>query len=250
MPGLAAHSATAGLLHLAAGIALLAIAVAGGPGVPRLPVRLTLPGVELAAAFAQVNPVAALAVVALLSAAVRLAAALPPLRAITSSRLLAGRHGLRWVELSQTAGITVVIVGMLNGIAEAGAIVLLYASSAGAVLLLWVQDRSPEAGARNLWPFSIGAAIGIVPWGVIALYQVAALVVGPAPSPVVRVVTVVLLVVAALHWLTAWLHHERRGVWADAVVADRTHVALTVLASAIFVILALVVTAMATVLAV
>ena len=102
-----------------------------------------------------------------------------------------GRSGLsastastaHWVAVSQSLGITVVIIALLNGAAAASTIVLAYALAAGGGLLGWLQDRAPrrsESRAR-LWPFAVLTVLVIVPWGVIALVQITGLVLG-APA--------------------------------------------------------------------
>ena len=215
MPRRALLDAVAAALHLAAGLVLLA-----GAGRLELPVRLSAPGVP-AAPFASVDLAAAAAVVVLVSAVARLLASIPPLRDRLDEELARGRAGWRWLELSQTASITVVLVALLNGASEAGVLVTLYALAAGAVLLLWIQDRQTTPGPRGLAAFSAGAAIGVVPWGVVALYQVTRLLVGEPVSGVVSAGTVGLLLLAAASWVSLWWHRERRRSAHPAVDAER-----------------------------
>ncbi|MDO8337928.1 MAG: hypothetical protein Q7T15_06700 [Microcella sp.] len=213
MPRRALLDAVAAALHLAAGLVLLAGA---GRLTVELPVRLSAPGVP-AEPFASVDLAAAAAVVVLVSAVARLTASIPPLRDRVDEQLARGRAGWRWLELSQTASITVVLVALLNGVSEAGVLVAIYALAAGAVLLLWIQDRQTKPGPRGLAAFSAGAAIGIVPWGVVALYQVTRLLVGEPVSDVVSAGTVALLVLAAASWFSVWWHREcRRSAHATA----------------------------------
>lgn len=233
MPRLAMLNLAAAALHAVAAVALLAL----GQGRAVLaPVTLTVHGIP-APPFAIVDVAAAAAVVALIAAAGRLAALHPALRARYERGLREGRHGLRWIEYSQTAGISLFLVAQLNGIVEAGALILIYAIAAGSVLLLALQDRSIEPGARGLLPFSFGAAIAIVPWGVIALYQVVGLIAGPQPGVLVQVGTIALLVIAISHWASVWLDHHARGPWASPLTAERVHIGLTIATSIVFVVL-------------
>lgn len=229
MPRRALVDAVAAALHLAAGVVLIA-----GAGRLELPVRLSAPGVP-AEPFASVDLAAAAAVVVLVSAVARLLAGIPPLRDRVDEELARGRAGWRWLELSQTASITVVLVALLNGVSEAGVLVALYALAAGAVLLLWIQDRQTTPGPRGLAPFSAGAAIGIVPWGVVALYQVTRLVVGEPVSDVVSAGTIALLLLAASSWSSAWWHRERRRSAHPAVDAERAATLIGLAHSAVLV---------------
>lgn len=186
--------------HLVVAIALLALSLGGASIV--LPVALSLPA-GAPGAFAGVDLAAAAAVVLLVSVAARAAVVVRPER----------RGALRALELSQTTGISVFLIAQLNGVAEAGALILCYAVAAAAIGVLWLQGRAPLEQRRSSWPYSLGAAIAIVPWGVVALYQVVGLVIGAPPAPIVRVLTIVVLVLAAALWLV-----ERR--WQLGLLAD------------------------------
>ena len=106
---------------------------------------------------------------------------------------------IRWIEWSQVSAVTVFLIAQLNGIRDVAALVVLYALTAAASLFLLVHERS---GGR--WPFAYGAAVGIVPWGVIALYQIGAIVAGDDPAPIIRVITIAMLAVAAGYWFVAF----------------------------------------------
>ena len=63
----------------------------------------------------------------------------------------------------------------------------------------------PEARAGSgLLALTVASGIGIVPWGVVALHQVGAGVVGQPPSGVVRVVTLVVLACAIAAFVAEW----------------------------------------------
>lgn len=236
MPGLAPLSLTSAALHLVTALALLAGAATLDT---ELPVSLSAPGVP-PGPFASVDLAVATAVVLLVSGVVRLAVSIRPLRSRVEADLARGRAGWRWLELSQTAGITVVLVALLNGAGEAGVLVALYALAAGAIVLLWLQDRQTAPGRAGLGPFSAGAAIGIVPWGVIALYQVTRLVAGEPVSDLVSGGTIALLLLAAAQWFSVWWHRERsRAAMPAAAAAERVFVLLTLAHSAVLALIAL-----------
>lgn len=225
------------LLNLSAAALQVALAVAimtvREPATLMAPVRLSI-GPVPSPPFAFVDVAAAAAVVSLIAAAARLVALVPAVRPRYERGLRDGRHGIRWLEYSQTAGITLFLVAQVNGIAEAGALILVYAIGAGSVLLLVLHDRSPLSGARGLLAFSAGAAVAIVPWGVVALYQVVGLIVGPSPGLLAQAGTLVFLIIAIAHWASVWLAHQRRGPWANPLTAERAHIGLTIATSAAF----------------
>jgi len=229
MPGLDTLAVAAAVLHLLAALGLL---VAAPRLTTELPVRLSAPGVP-PEPFAAVDLAAAAAVVLLVSAVVRLAVGIPPLRERHAAALARGRAGVRWLELSQQAGITIVLVALLNGVSEAGVLVAAYALAAGAVLLLLLQDRWVAPGRAGLAPFSVGAAIGIVPWGVVALYQVTRLIVGEPVSLLVSATTLALLALSAAQWWSVWWHRQPARGEAAALGAERVFLLLILAHSAV-----------------
>jgi len=128
---------------------------------------------------------------------------------------------IRWVEWSQVSGIVVFLVAQLNGVTDVAALVALYAITAGASLFLLLHERA----ADSTWPFSFGAAVAIVPWGVIAFYQVGAIVAGGDPALLVRVLTIALLLLASAYWYDARLARVKGRL----VIAERAHTILTTL---------------------
>ncbi|TFC53097.1 hypothetical protein E3O47_03935 [Cryobacterium sp. TMT2-17-1] len=209
----------AAALLLVAQAVLVSVVVLAQSAPVLLPVTAGFPGGPVGSqAEAQVVDLAAVnlgvAVVVLLafSALLRLAAVTPTVAGSYRRGLAAARNPLRWVEYSQVSAVTVFLIAQFNGVTEVGTLVALYAITAGATLFLALQEREPAGG--SLRPFVFGAMVGIVPWGIIAFYQVGAGVLHDVPELFVRTVTLSLLAVAALVWTNAWLGRRAHGAWA------------------------------------
>ncbi|RFA19222.1 heliorhodopsin HeR [Subtercola boreus] len=170
----------------------------GGAHAAGEPVRVTL---------AQVDVGSAVVVLCALVAVARLVAAGPAPSAAGSS----GRpHTARWVEYSLTASITVFLVAQLNGVTDVGALVLSYAATSGMVLFTLLEERSAVGAGHPKLALCFGAALGIVPWGIIAFQQIGAGVVGDPPSAIVRVITLVMLAFAAAFAIIQWRGYGER----------------------------------------
>lgn len=111
--------------------------------------------------------------------------------------------------------VVVFLVAAVNGVRDVGALVLAYAATTVVQLAALVQDRTVDAAAdgtggqearagSGLLPLTVASGIGIVPWGVVALHQVGAGVVGSPPSGTVRVVTLVVLACAIAAFVAEW----------------------------------------------
>jgi hypothetical protein len=174
---------------------------------PETPMRSSAE-LMLAEAFIPVATVqlpTAIAVLLLFLAVTRLLWLVPGIRNRRRTQLDADRHLPRWIEYSQVGGIVGFLTAQLNGITEVTSLVPIYALGAGVALLLVVHDRRTAEGRRGLLAFSFGAALGVVPWGVIAFAQIGGTLAGVGVSTAVRIVTVGALLGLTAVWVVVWL---------------------------------------------
>jgi hypothetical protein len=223
------HSLSAAA-HLVVAIALGALAFAQASIL--LPIALSVPVTASIGVFAFVDFAAAAAIVMLIGAAVH---------AVLALGVAAGRSGfhprsLQLVAFAQSSGITLFLIAQLNGVTEAGTLILVYAFGGAAAGLLWLQAREPDDRRAGRWPFSFGAGLAVVPWGIVALYQIVGIAAGEPPVPIVRVFTVLILIVVAAAWWTErrWqlgLTTEHRASVLHAALSLTNGIALLVLAA-------------------
>lgn len=160
--------------------------------------------------------------------------AVAALRARRGGLTAAAASTLHWVGVSQSLGITIVIVATLNGVDEAATVVALYALAAGSGMLGWLSDRTPRHdGSRgHLWPYAFLTVLAIVPWGVVALVQVTGLIAGVPATAGVRTATLVILAATAAWAAVEWAIARPAGAARDARGAARLRIAAsTTLAS-------------------
>ncbi|MGT2425627.1 hypothetical protein [Amnibacterium kyonggiense] len=125
--------------------------------------------------------------------------------------------------------IALFLVARLNGLVDAMALVLVYASAAGGVLLRSLHRPGGRPAALRWW-----AVLGIVPWGVVAFTQIGAGLAGTEPSAGVRVLTLVVLAAGIAEFVLAYRRRDRPGVaTTDLAAAALPGVLLAVLALAL-----------------
>ena len=173
---------------------------------PAAPVRGTaeLTLAEAAVPIAVVNLPAAIAVLLCFVAFLRLLWLVPAVHSRRRSGLELDHHTHRWIEYSQVGGIVAFLVAQLNGITEVTSLVPIYALGAGVALLLTLHDRRTASGRAGLWAYSCGAAIAVVPWGVIAFAQIGGTLAGVGVGALVRLVTVAALLGLTAAWVVVW----------------------------------------------
>jgi hypothetical protein len=178
-----------------AGVLALAVVLLAVVAVLRAPVPLPVvahlggPGIRLAVLhleWAVLVPPALVAVVA----AVRATGRLPRTAAV-------------WA-VGAASPIVLFLVARLNGVAEAVALVLVYAATAGGVLL-----RSVQRPGGDPMPIRWAAVLGIVPWGVVAFTQIGGRLTGTPVPEGVPLLTVVVLVASTAEWLVAYRRRDK-----------------------------------------
>lgn len=108
---------------------------------------------------------------------------------------------------SQVLAIAAVLVALATGVADVPALMLVYAATASMVAMTGVSAHS-----RDMRPYMIGAALGIVPWGTFGVVQVGAAIIGTdGPTVAVRALTLVTLVLVAAWSALAWARIRRPG---------------------------------------
>lgn len=236
--GLRRLSSSAGILLVLESLALGTILLANGHRL-LLPVTVHFPGAIPGGTgerttLTAVDCGAAVVVLCVLVGIARFAVVPARIFRRYAAALERNLHTARWTEFAFTSSITVFLVAQLNGITEIGALVLIYATTTAMSLFAIVQERNPITRGHPLLALCFGAAIGIVPWGVIAFHQVASGIVGAGPSVMVRVVTILMLSAAFAFAVTQWRAQRRTAAGGDPVAGERTHILLGVISTSLF----------------
>jgi len=223
-----------GVLLLLQAAALIGLLSASGERV-LLPITVDFPGdgggrVQLF----QLNVAVGAVALCVLVAVARLVVLLPAVFPRYTAGLQSGHRTARWTEFAFTASITVFLVGQLNGIEDIGALVPIYAITSGMVLFAVLQERTTVRSGHPMLPLAFGAAVGIVPWGVIAFHQVGAGVVGDGPSVIVRVLTLTMLGVAFAFAVTQWREQRAALTGGDPIGGERRHLVLAFVQASLF----------------
>ncbi|WP_296668061.1 heliorhodopsin HeR, partial [Demequina sp.] len=79
------------------------------------------------------------------------------------------RNTFRWVEYSLSSSIMIVVILQLNGIADFGALLGLFAANVAMILFGWLQEKYVEPGSGDFLPFFFGCIAGAVPWIVVVI---------------------------------------------------------------------------------
>ena len=143
-----------------------------------------------------------------------------------------GVNKARWIEHGLSAGVMLVAIGLLNGVSDLSALLMLFAFNIVMNLLGLAAELYGNAkNNHNCLVYWAGGIAGIVPWIVFAIYLVGANMHGDGALP------------AFLYWIYATmlayfvgnavvvlLRYKKYGKWADYLYGERVYMVVGLLA--------------------
>ncbi|MFW5904592.1 MAG: heliorhodopsin HeR, partial [bacterium] len=173
-PRLRIYNLVMGMLHLAQGALILALAndftlpvvgtfMTGPPGTPP----------EITSLF-EVSIAWGVAAFLFISAVAHLLIASPGVHGWYLKNLDQQRNYARWIEYAFSSSLMVVLISMLVGIADIAALLGIAGVNAAMILFGLLQEKYEAPGRDGSWlPYWFGVIAGAVPWVAIAVYLVA-----------------------------------------------------------------------------
>ena len=225
---------TVGLIHLVQAAAIFALSndftlpitasfLAGPPGS-----GLTAPEVVW---DAPIGP--AVGIFLLLAAVDHILMAVPGINGWYNANLRRGVNYARWWEYSVSASIMIVLIAMVTGVSDIGAIIAIFGANAAMILFGLIMERSNPDKDRPDWtPFLFGCLAGVVPWVVIA-YQVAGAedrAQGAGVPTFVYGIIVSLFVLFNSFAINMLLQYKQVGRWRDYIFGEKAYIVLSLTA--------------------
>jgi hypothetical protein len=223
-----------GLVHLAQAIAIFALSndfalpitasfLAGPPG-SDFTARETLWEVPIGPAVG---------LFLLLAAIDHLLMAAPGVWPWYRDHLRRGINEARWWEYSVSASVMIVLIALVTGVSDVGAIVAIFGVNAAMIFFGLVMEQvNPDRDRVTWWPFVFGCVAGAVPWLVIA-YQVAGAADratnGGVPTFVYGII-VSLFVLFNSFAVNMVLQYRRVGPWRDYLFGEWVYIVLSLTA--------------------
>jgi hypothetical protein len=136
----------------------------------------------------------------------------------------------RWWEYSLSASLMIVLIAMLTGIRDAGALLALFGVNAAMILFGLVMERANRPGEPVDWrPFVYGCLVGAVPWLAIGLQLGHAGAEAEVPG-FVFAIFVSLFVLFFSFAANMALQYLRVGPWRDYRFGERGYLVLSLAA--------------------
>lgn len=148
------------------------------------------------------------------------------------SDLRRGINKIRWSEYALTAGIMMVAIALLSGVADLSTLILIFALILVMNLMGLAMELYNSGKSKPDWlAYAAGCVAGIVPWIVVALYLWGAGVYGSGTIPVfVYWIFGSLLVLFSSFAFNMYLQYRRIGRWRDYLYGERVYMVLSLVA--------------------
>ena len=146
-----------------------------------------------------------------------------------------GMNPVRFYEYALSSSLMIVLIGMLIGLWDLGAIILIFTLNATMNLFGIMMELHNQNTKKTNWTaFIYGCIAGFVPWVVIMLYFVGAVNSGDAKPPgFVYAIIPTLFVFFNIFAINMVLQYKKVGPWKDYLFGERVYIILSLSAKSV-----------------
>jgi hypothetical protein len=140
-----------------------------------------------------------------------------------------GMNPIRFYEYAFSSSLMIVLIGMLSGVWDLGAIVLLFGLNAMMNLFGVMMELHNQTTEKTDWTaYVYGCIAGIIPWIVIFIYFVGSINSGDAKPPdFVYAILPTLFVFFNIFAINMVLQYKKVGRWQDYLFGERVYIILS-----------------------
>lgn len=143
-----------------------------------------------------------------------------------------GMNPARFYEYALSSSLMIVLIGMLVGMWDLGAMILIFGLNAMMNLFGIMMELHNQTTAKTNWTsFIYGCIAGIIPWIVIVLYFFGALSsAGAEPPAFVYAIIPTIFVFFNIFAVNMLLQYKKVGRWKDYLFGERVYIILSLIA--------------------
>lgn len=143
-----------------------------------------------------------------------------------------GMNPVRFYEYALSSSLMIVLIGMLIGLWDLGALILIFTLNATMNLFGIMMELHNQHTKKTDWTaFIFGCIAGFIPWVVIMLYFIGAVSSGDAKPPAfVYAIVPTLFVFFNIFAINMVLQYKKVGPWKDYLYGERAYIILSLLA--------------------
>ena len=148
------------------------------------------------------------------------------------AKLKSGMNPARFYEYALSSSLMIVLIGMLVGVSDLGALILMFGINAMMNLFGIMMELHNQTTKKTDWTAYIyGCMAGIVPWIVIFMYFYGSLGSSSAKPPAfVYAIVPTIFVFFSIFAVNMVLQYKKVGPWKDYLFGERMYIVLSLLA--------------------
>jgi len=148
------------------------------------------------------------------------------------AKLKSGMNPARFYEYALSSSLMIVLIGMLVGVSDLGALILMFGINAMMNLFGIMMELHNQTTKKTDWTAYIyGCLAGIVPWIVIFMYFYGSLGSSSAKPPAfVYAIVPTIFVFFSIFAVNMVLQYKKVGPWKDYLFGERMYIILSLLA--------------------
>lgn len=146
-----------------------------------------------------------------------------------------GMNPIRFYEYALSSSLMIVLIGMLSGIWDLGAIILIFGINAMMNLFGIMMEYHNQTTEKTNWTaFIYGCIAGIIPWVVIFIYFIGSVSSGEAKPPgFVYAILPTLFIFFNIFAINMVLQYKKVGRWKDYLFGERVYIILSLSAKTV-----------------
>ncbi|MGD8555620.1 MAG: heliorhodopsin HeR [Anaerolineales bacterium] len=146
-----------------------------------------------------------------------------------------GMNPIRFYEYALSSSLMIVLIGMLAGLWDLGAIILIFGINAMMNLFGNMMELHNQTTQKTNWTaFIYGCVAGIIPWIVIFVYFLGSVASEDAKPPAfVYAIIPTLFVFFNIFAINMVLQYKKVGAWKDYLVGERVYIILSLTAKTV-----------------
>lgn len=151
------------------------------------------------------------------------------------SNLKKGMNPVRFYEYALSSSLMIVLIGMLSGLWDLGAIILIFGINALMNFFGIMMELHNQMTEKPNWTaFVYGSIAGIIPWIVIFMYFIGSVSSGDAKPPAfVYAIIPTLFVFFNIFAINMVLQYKKVGRWRDYLFGERVYIVLSLSAKTV-----------------
>jgi hypothetical protein len=148
------------------------------------------------------------------------------------AKLKSGMNPARFYEYTLSSSLMIVLIGMLVGVTDLGALILLFGLNAMMNLFGIMMELHNQTTAKTDWTaFIYGCIAGIIPWIVIFMSFYGALGSSDAKPPAfVYAIVPTIFVFFSIFAVNMFLQYKKVGPWKNYLFGERMYIVLSLVA--------------------